>query len=725
MIVAFVALCVQFVHLAESRSDPSFDVPVVDAQAYHERAVAFAAEGPALDRPYYQPPMFPITLGCIYAVFGPRIVVAKLILALVGVASCVLAYLLGRRLYSPAVGLVSGLLLAVYGPFVFFAAQLLPVGPAVFLNLASLNLLFLAYERPHWLRWLAFGVCTGLATITVPNSGVLLIVGVGSLVISAWRHRSWRTRCGYACMAGLAALAVVSPVTVRNYMACGEVVLISTNGGINFHIGNNPEADRTVALRPGEKWGRLGRDSLADQPRTHAQQDAYFYAKTLRYIRQEPMGFLDGLLRKTGRILSAREIPRTVDVYVHRDFSRLLSALTFRAGPFAFPFGLLAPLAAVGILVRGRSSPRILLASYLLAYAGSVVLFFITARYRLPMIPVMCVLAAAGVVWAWHQIVDRSNRVSSRMCWTAGALFVLTTLLVNRPTAAATDGVNFRAELHMHVGHNLVKAGELDAAERQLRRAIQLAPQYAQAHCRLAQVFFWRGQLEDAMRLLWYAIELDPEDSEAYWLLGAMVLEEGNAREAIALLEQALSVDPVSPLLHRGLADALVADGRLDEAVGHYRRADRIDALPNDALIRFAGVLVERGHFGEAIECYDRVLAQTGPQARVLHELAHLLATCPQAELRDCRRAIELAESLCRMTGYQHPIALDTLAASYAECGRFDEAARVVRKALERTSPQEDPTLFDTLRNHLGRYERRLGPAGDPRGGAGSGEGGS
>ena len=251
------ALAVQGVYLAEGGKDPTFGVPIVDAAKYHAAATEFAAGGPLHDTAFWQPPLFPLALGCLYRVAGESILAAKLVLALVGALSCVLVWRLGSRLFSPRVGLIAGLMLALYGPFVFFSTQLLAAGLAASLNLAALTLWIRCMDQPRWYGWLGFGLVVGLATITVPISAVLLILAVIVSVVLTVGPRQWKPAVMGCALATVGTALPIGAVTLRNYVASHEWVLISTNGGINFYVGNNPRAEDTIAIRPGESWRRL------------------------------------------------------------------------------------------------------------------------------------------------------------------------------------------------------------------------------------------------------------------------------------------------------------------------------------------------------------------------------------------------------------------------------------------------------------------------------------
>lgn len=769
VLVGAVCLAVQLAYLAEGTDDPTFEVPIVDAGVYHDAAMRFAAGEPLFGDAFWQPPLFPILLGCLYRVAGPSILIAKLVLAGLATLTCLLVCWIGRRVFSRRVGVAAGLILALYGPFVFFSTRLLPTGLAVFLDVMALALWLRCIERPHWRRWLLFGLMAGVATITVPNAAVLPVIAVIGSVMSkptTTGRPGIRGALIACCATAIGVIVPIGSVTVRNYLVSGDLITISTNGGINFFIGNNPHSDKTVAIRPGENWKRLVRRSYREDARTRAQQSAYFFWEGLSYLTDHPLGFLRGIVRKTIRLINAREIPRNVDPYVHRDHSHLLSTLMWRAGPFAFPFGLVAPLAAVGVVVTLASGPRrfddlrnpigarsasdgtnesplactrgsdqtcgnpvsfhqpedvhstcpsdyqrtgrLALLAFIVAYGASIVLFFVSSRYRLPIATVMTLFAAAGAVWIWDQLRGRCWRRDRGLLCAGFAAFVISSMMVNVPINAPTDGVNFRAEMAMCVGHAHASRGRFDEAQQHLRHALDLDPHYTAAAAKLAGVLVEHNRLDEAEKLLRDALPWDEQSTEAGNRLGRLLHTRGRTTEAVAIFQDALTIDPTSPEAHAGLADAFFDANRIDEAVDHYQQAVELADNQGPVLIRLADALVRREDYAEAIERYRQGLWLIEPESVVLNRVAWLLATCPVVELRDCERAIEIAEHLCRITDYKHPVAMDTLAAAYAECGRWADAVTFVRHAIDTAIADNDPKLADSFRPRLEIYEDHL-----------------
>lgn len=727
-LVAGVSVCVQVIHLAWADHDPTFETPIVDAAVYHKAAVAFSRGEPLIDDAFWQPPLFPVVLGSIYRVFGARILFAKVVLALIAVGTCLLVFDLGRRLFSPSVGLIAGLIASFYGPFVFYSTRLLPTGPAVFLDVLALVLWVRCLHESRWDRWLAFGLVTGLATITVPNAFVLLVLALVGLAYGHIR-RGCVLRMIVPCGLVVAGAALpIGAVTVRNYIVSGEWVLISTNGGINFYVGNNPHREETIAIRPGEPWKRFARQSYLHGARTRAEQSSYFFRRGVSEIAADPIEFVRGLCRKAARVINGREIPRNVDPYLFRDFSWPLFLMLWRVGTFSFPFGLLAPLAVVGLIhsltvnavdERMRRG-RIALLAFVVAYGASVVLFFISGRYRLPAAMAAIVFAAAGAVALWSNIracifsrgasaAERAAAVPARRRGLITfVVFLVAAVGVNLPMRAPTDGVNFRAELNVFVGFERAVRGDLADAEAYVRRALTHEPQNAKGVALLAGMLVNRGEIDQARELLDSALRRNPADTEARLALANQERFEGRLSKAASGFEEVLGFDVTSPEAHAGLADMLVAEDRPAEAIDHYRSALQYGERSGPIELRLADALVQVAEYKEAIERYRRALWTVDADMETLNRVAWLLATCPQPELRDCDQAVRLATEVCQATEYRNTTALDTLAAAHAECGRLDEAISWVRAAIALAQERGDSVAAENFRSRLGLYEDRL-----------------
>ncbi|HYO59525.1 glycosyltransferase family 39 protein [Archangium sp.] len=510
--VLAVALGVRLAYLLTARG-PAFDAPLIDAD-YYDYLGERLARGEGFDPgPFWQPPLYPLVLGGLYWLGGHSLWWPRLFQALLGALTAALACGVARRVSgNPRVGLSAGLLVALHGPLVFYDGELLATSLGTFLGTAALWLAI--RESPGVGTAPLCGACIGLGALAV--SPLLLLV-LPLAVALGWGRPVRAALCVVACA------AVVLCATSANRARSGEWVLISANGGINLWLGNNQDVDGAMAIRPGAAWEALVNEPARRGFHTPATQDAYFIRKTLDWCRSRPLDCVGNLLWKARLLLVARELPRNEDLSVIRSQSPVVWALTARAGSLALPYALLWPLAAVGAVGlwrrwRAREDARVALtvAGAALMLAAPSVLFFVTGRYRAPLAPALCVLAALGL----HALLSRA---SPRAVPAGVALAVL--VLSVWPVRLAVDTLDFEAELHYAVGGRHARLGNDAAAVEAWRRAVLRKPDYLEAGYNLGLALERLGRTGEAARtyeslLRWYP-------------------REGLLRERLALLQGA------------------------------------------------------------------------------------------------------------------------------------------------------------------------------------------
>ena len=261
--------------------------------------------------------------------------------------------------------------------------------------MAGLALLLRGLCRPSFLRFAGAGLVFGLAVLTVATV-LSFALGAAIYVCYEIRKQNRPLRLPSAFLLGL--LLAIAPVTLRNYAIGGDAVLISANAGINFYLGNNSDYQRTVNIRPGWEWYELlNRAKVEAQAERLVQQSDFYLNKALEYIVAQPVDYLVLLAQKTHLFWRGDEIGRNQDLYFWRRYTAILSATMWKWG-IAFPFGLVGPLALVGLALAIRQRACSLPLLFVVLYSLSVIAFFVTARYRLPVIPLLLVYAAYGGV---------------------------------------------------------------------------------------------------------------------------------------------------------------------------------------------------------------------------------------------------------------------------------------------------------------------------------------
>ena len=163
--------------------------------------------------------------------------------------------------------------------------------------------------------------------------------------------------------------------------------------------------------------------------------------------------------------------------------------------------------------------------------------------------------------------------------------------------------------------------------------------------------------------------------------------------EAITQYQKALEIKPDYAEAHINLGSALQQKGRVDEAITQFQKALQLNPDYAEAHNNLGNALLQKGRVSEAIAHFQQALQLEPADPRIKNNLAWLLATCPEASLRNGNKAVELAPQANELTGGENPIILHTLAAAFAEAGRFSEAVETAQRALHLAGAQSNTRL--------------------------------
>ena len=217
------------------------------------------------------------------------------------------------------------------------------------------------------------------------------------------------------------------------------------------------------------------------------------------------------------------------------------------------------------------------------------------------------------------------------------------------------------------------------------------------------QTSYWR----DSETLFRHARAVTVNNDVAENNLGIVFLRQGKVDEAISLLQAAVDLRPDNSPAHENLAKALLQKGQVAEALIHYRKL--LELQPDNIEVHniVGTVLVQQGHVGEGVEEWQKVLSVEPDNGNAMSNLAWVFAASPDQSLRDGPKAVELAEQALRLSGGGIPILFRTLAAAYAESGRFSEAIQTAQQGIELANSQGNPGLATELKGNLALYQER------------------
>ncbi len=261
------------------------------------------------------------------------------------------------------------------------------------------------------------------------------------------------------------------------------------------------------------------------------------------------------------------------------------------------------------------------------------------------------------------------------------------------------------ADAQNNLGNALLQKGEVDEAIAHDQEALRINPDFADAHNNLGNALLQKGDVDGAFAQFQQALQIKPNYAEAHYNLGNALLKMGRMADAIVQFQQALQIKPDYAKAHNNLGSVLLQKGQVDEAIAHDQEALRIKPDFADAQNNLANALLQKGQVDEAIAHFHQALQLKPDFAEAQNNLAWLLATSPQASLRNGNQALALAQRANQLTGNGNPVILTTLAAAYAEAGRFSDAVSTAQRALQLAEAQSNTALADAVRSQLKFYQ--------------------
>jgi protein O-mannosyl-transferase len=227
----------------------------------------------------------------------------------------------------------------------------------------------------------------------------------------------------------------------------------------------------------------------------------------------------------------------------------------------------------------------------------------------------------------------------------------------------------------------LNQQGRFAEAEAQCREALRLSPMHLSAMFCLATALHSQGKLDEAADCYRHLIALNPVLASPHANLGKVLVTSGKADEAISELSLALNLRPEDADTRTILGVTLLSKNRVDEAAAQFLEAARLQ--PGNALANYNLALIyqSRRQMRQAVDRFHLALKAQPDWPESLNNLAWILAVNPDAAVRNGSEAVDLAERACKLTDYKEPLLVGTLAAAYAEAGRFSDAVRSAEKA--------------------------------------------
>jgi len=543
---------------------------------------------------FYGLPLYAYVLAFFYKIFGYNPFIPGLFQALLDAGTAVLIYQITLLIsqervafttgstsrvwswvaanQSKLIGLVAALGWALFVPAQAYSAILMPTVWLVFVFWFVVWRIVKSESAPTPRECLFLGLLIGVTAMGVATILFLFpLVAAALLLKSGVNGKHSRTRTLSVSVAALLLGMTVgtSPCWIHNYFVARDPVFLSAHSGINFWIGNNPDANGYTRFPPGLRAGQAAmlQDSIASaeavagRPLKRAEVSAYWSAKAKDYIAHHFGQWLRLLLIKLRNVWSA---------FQYDDLSIITNLREQGVLPPGINFGLVAAFAIPGMFLGWRIAPRSRwITAAIVLHIAALLTVFITERYRLPLVPGLLIFAAFGLALFWRSFVVRDFRLLTTYLVLLVAAAIFVSWPQRDPSLWALDAYNS--------GWQALESNDLPLAEKKLALAYAYVPNNAETNFAVGNLRFAQDQRQAAAGWYGRALQIDPKHKGALNNLGVIALDANDLPSAKRFFEQALKQDPRSGKTHYLLAKTLKMIGALPEATAEIARAIEID----------------------------------------------------------------------------------------------------------------------------------------------------
>ncbi len=607
-------------------------------------------------------PLYAYFLGIIYRLIGPRLAVVRFIHIALEAGSALALYGFARRAFSERAAKVAGVMWVLYLPAIFFSSFVLPVSLDIFLITTSFYFLARGVEGKWW-NFAAAGALLGLAVLDRTNLLIFVAATVPLFLIYLKRLR-WRRILAY--FAPVAAIVFVA--TLRNGLVGGDFVVVSSQGGLNFYLGNSAGAGG-VYWNLGEVYQGRPAELNKDLATLLAQENAgremkpsevsrWWFVSGLEWLRDNPGDAAKLYWRKLRFLCNDYEVSLNVDFYFMK-FISPFHRVQFPWFGFVFPFGVMG----LAIGWRKSSFARTAAAAFVITYALSVLLFFISARYRLPMVPLLIAFAGAALV-KWYDL-WRQWRWRSAAALTAAAV-ALGIFSMYPMSGIRRDGAF--GQSYYRYGKFYFDEGDYEHAVTYLKKSTELAPELYQGFVMLGIAYENLGQLDTAVDTLWRGTVVAPGRADTHYNFAIALVHAGRLAQALPSLVRAVQLKPDYVDAWIQLAEVYIGLGDYRRAEMAYRRALELSVGDARMLYRYAELQMQMGRTAQGL-AYAEAASRADPNLPGPGALVGRI----YYENKDYYGAVKYFEREAKLQPTS-PQIYALLAASYAKSGALDKA---------------------------------------------------
>ena len=489
---------------------------------------------------FYAMPFYAYFLGIMFSLFKNGIEAVRLVQILLGAVNVVLIFYIASKVFKDKKIAILAFVLAIFFKLSVFYELLLESSTiATFFFLALICVLVSICDKPAMGKFILMGIICSLAVLAKANFSIII------LLIIFWLALGFKEITKYKKIVFLISFILpvaiaISTVAARNYIVEKDFVPLTAHGGINFYLGNGPYANGRFPAAPflvGSSGGMIKQSVLVASQAEHGQlkpseASSYWMRETLKFIRDNPAQYINLLIKKSKLFISGIEMP---DLLSYSFAYRFIPALRI----LWLSFFLLIPLGLAGMILTCSRDRKISILLILFAgYAVGIVSFMVNERYKIPLYPFFILFASSGIIYLF-----RKNVGSPRKAVAAAAFIMALMISVADKPFLDEYTVNQSASYNL-IGCELWDKKDYQTALGYFAEAAKLSPEKADYHNSLGVTYMNVDDPEMAERELKEAIRINPNYFLAYQNLANLYSKQGRTEEANAYMEKYRELNP-------------------------------------------------------------------------------------------------------------------------------------------------------------------------------------
>lgn len=538
----------RLIYILETQSSPFIQNLFSDSKIYYDWAKDIASSDNLFgDKVFFMSPGYPYFLAVVFKLVGSSIFTIRIIQALISVANIFLIYLLTKNLFNSKSGFIAAGLASIYSVFIFFSGAVFGETLQTFLVTALLYLLTKEENVSTKNKWFLSGLLLGLSALFRANILIIFPVLIFWIYNSFNKSESLKTKLKKTLIYFTIGTAIpILPATLNNYIAGKEFVLLTSNGGINFYLGNNEKALGVYSTPKDfdffkDMAGINYAKKITHKELTPSQSSTYWYGQGLSFIFSYPIEAITLTFKKLLFFFDDDENPQTSQINI--DFFRNTYSSVLKIPLPNFIVVFLFAIAGIIYSLKKLKDKKITLMYFLmLAYVLGTIIFFVSGRFRIAITPLFISFAGFGIVNLMEIIKQKDFKELLIPGLSALIVLVLVVFIAPKYHYSYADAysnlgnvyfdqknynealLNYNESLKLKeteltyvlIGNTMAVKNDFNNAYRAYQNALKLNPNYALAYFNLGLLNSQTGNFDEALKLFDKTIKIDPLFAEAY-----------------------------------------------------------------------------------------------------------------------------------------------------------------------------------------------------------------